>query len=155
MNPHTQADHPPRVLTAIVDGPLTGDREAAALGAPGREPDFASGLAGASVRFAGVVRRAEPRDGRGSEAHEILALDYRTYDPMAERELRTLARSVAERHGLLSLAALHSRGRISVGEVSFVLIVESVHRAEALAAIAEFIDRMKQDVPIWKSPVWR
>jgi molybdopterin synthase catalytic subunit len=28
-----------------------------------------------------------------------------------------------------------------------------MHRAEALAATGEFIDRMKRDVPIWKSPL--
>jgi len=43
---------------------------------------------------------------------------------------------------------------VAVGEVSFVLIVESAHRAEALAAMADFIDRLKQDVPIWKRAVW-
>jgi molybdopterin synthase catalytic subunit len=148
------------VVSAIVDGPITHDREAAALAAHGWTPSRDGGGAhtpghqGAALRFEGIVRRSEPRDdGRGTE-HALLALDYQTYDTMAERELLTLAHTVAERHGLLSLATLHSRGRVSVGEVSFVLIVESVHRAEALGAMADFIDRLKQDVPIWKLAVW-
>jgi molybdopterin synthase catalytic subunit len=29
--------------------------------------------------------------------------------------------------------------------------VYALHRAEALAAVGEFIDRMKRDVPIWKT----
>jgi molybdopterin synthase catalytic subunit len=73
---------------------------------------------------------------------------------MAERELMALARGVAERHGLVRVAAVHSRGVVAVGEVSFVLVVESVHRAEGIAGLTEFIDRMKRDVPIWKVPVW-
>jgi molybdopterin synthase catalytic subunit len=39
------------------------------------------------------------------------------------------------------------------GQCSFRLQVASAHRAEALAAMTEFIDRLKRDVPIWKSPV--
>lgn len=150
----------PLVLAAIVDGPLTRDRESAALArhgwtpardAPGQGP---FGLVGASIRFEGIVRRGEPPGGVGEPERDLAALNYRTYDPMAERELLALSRSVADGHVLTALAALHSRGRVAVGEVSFVLVVESSHRAEALAAMTEFIDRLKQDVPIWKLPVW-
>lgn len=108
----------------------------------------------ATLRFEGIVRRAE-RDPEAADAErDLLALDYQTYDPMAQRELEALAASVAERHGLKSIVALHSRGRVRVGEVSFVLEVAAPHRAESLAAVADFIDRLKQDVPIWKWSVW-
>jgi molybdopterin synthase catalytic subunit len=137
------------VLVAIVDGPLTQSAEAAARSHIHDELTRATrgGCIGASLRFEGIVRRLE--DGR-----ELIALEYRTYDPMAERELHSLARAVAERHGLSSIIALHSRGRVPVGEASFVLEVAAPHRREALAAVTDFIDRLKQDVPIWKQPVW-
>ncbi len=160
MPPPLEPMSKPCVVTAIVDGPLSQGRETALLAAHGwtaaRDAigSAAVGVVGAAVRFAGIVRRAEPREDAAGREHDLLALDYQTYDPMAERELRALACVVAERHGLTALAALHSRGRVGVGEVSFVLIVESSHRAEALAAMADFIDRLKQDVPIWKRPVW-
>ncbi|QYK49281.1 MAG: molybdenum cofactor biosynthesis protein MoaE [Phycisphaeraceae bacterium] len=167
-----------RVLAAVLDGPLTPDREMAVLDSHGWTParDTAvdasvplCGLVGATLRFEGVVRRKEPittapatheekcaglADGSAVE-RDLQALNYQTYDPMAERGLLALSLDVAERHGLIALAALHSRGRVIVGEVSFVLIIESSHRAEAIAAMSEFIDRLKQDVPIWKVPVWR
>ncbi len=152
------------VAARIVDGPLTRSRERDALRALGWKcasdasgPDV-QGRVGAMVRFEGIVRGAEPRDDGGGSAaamQDVLALDYETYDPMAENQLRALARDVALRHGLIGVAALHSRGRVEAGQVSFVLLVESEHRAEGLAATTEFIDRMKQDVPIWKRPVWR
>lgn len=125
------------VRVAIIDGPLV------------RAPlsDAADCATGAVLRFEGVVRRDE--SGR-----ELRALEYRTYDPMAERELLALARDVGARHGLRSLTALHSRGVVGVGEVSFVLEVTGAHRAETLGATAEFIDRLKRDVPIWKVPLW-
>lgn len=137
------------VVAAIVSSPLTPDVEADALTshAAGLAVLLGAGAAGARVRFEGVVRRLE--DGR-----DLAALDYQTYDPMAQAELAALARDVAARRGLAAVVALHSRGPVAVGEVSFVLEVIAAHRAEALAAVAEFIDRLKRDVPIWKRPVW-
>lgn len=155
---------PAAVIGLIMDGPLTPPMERAALAEHGRTLSHSpcpvedagasgpAGLVGAALRFEGIVRRAEP--GEDGE-RDLVALDYQTYDPMAERELCALARSVAGQHGLLSCIALHSRGRVNVGEASFILLVESPHRAEALAAMADFIDRLKRDVPIWKRPVWQ
>lgn len=163
MNYPAGTPHAPSVLAAIVDGPLTREREVMTLSKHGRTPArdasgsaalHPPGVVGAAIRFEGIVRRGEPREEGGRREHDLLALDYKTYDPMAEQELLALARGVAERHGLIALATLHSRGRVAVGEVSFVLMIESAHRAEALAAMADFIDRLKQDVPIWKVPVW-
>ena len=151
------------VVAFIVDGPLTAEAQARALHAhAGKWQGLTrGGGVGATLRFEGIVRRAEPDHGTvsggaggGVAERDLLALDYQTYDPMAERGLLTLAREVAERHGLKSIVAMHSRGRVGVGEVSFVLEVAAPHRAETLAAVADFIDRLKQDVPIWKRAVW-
>ena len=99
---------------------------------------------GAVVVFEGIVRGEE--DGQ-----RIAALNYTAYDPMATMELTKLARDVLEKHGLKRVVVEHSRGRVCVGEVSFRLTIWSAHRKESLAAMDEFIDRMKEDVPIWKS----
>ena len=72
---------------------------------------------------------------------------------MAVRVLEGLARAMIERHGLIGVAVEHSRGRVAVGECSFRLQIAAPHRQEALAAMAEFIDRMKRDAPIWKNAV--
>ena len=106
-------------------------------------PCFQEG-AGAAVAFAGLVRPLE--DGR-----TIVALDYEIYEPMALRVLEELAREMIETHGLIGIAVEHSRGRVGVGECSFRLQIAAPHRQEALAAMAEFIDRMKRDAPIWKN----
>lgn|GEM_PF-911145 len=123
-------------------------------GHAGTKRALSDGRAGAVVRFEGVVRELEPSATGTSDERTLIALDYETYDPMAQRELESLARSVASEHGLLSIVVLHSRGRVAVGETSFLLTVTAPHRAEALRALGEFIDRLKQDVPIWKRPVW-
>ncbi len=124
------------VRVSIIDGPLSGTAPV---------PPGVDG-AGAALAFEGIVRPLE-------EGAPIVALEYQTYDPMAERELERLAEDVLSRHGVLGIAVEHSRGRIFAGECSFRLRIWSAHRKEALAAADEFIDRMKRDVPIWKKPV--
>ncbi len=144
------------VVALIIDGPLTPAAESAALAAhtPHLTALTHAGTAGATLRFEGIVRRAEADPGHPTTHRDIRALHYQTYDPMAQRELHALAATTAQRHGLSSIIALHSRGEIPVGEASFILSVAAPHRAETLAAVADFLDRLKQDVPIWKRPVW-
>lgn len=113
-----------------------------------RPAPFAAPGAGAVLAFEGVVRLLEA--GR-----ELDALVYEAYEPMTSRELSRLAERVASRHGLLAVRVEHSTGRVAVGEASFRLSVASPHRAAALAATTEFIDEMKQSVPLWKTPAYR
>lgn len=144
------------VVAVIVDGPLTRQTiaQAVSLRVDGLNRVLESGTVGSTLRFEGIVRRAEPDPNEGGAARDLRALDYQTYDPMAERELERLADRVCEQFGLRSIMALHSRGRVDVGEASFVLEIASTHRAEGLLAMTAFIDRLKQDVPIWKHAVW-
>ena len=99
---------------------------------------------GAAIVFDGVVRADE--GGR-----IIRALSYELYEPMASNMLTELGREMLAKHGLVAIVVEHSRGEVPVGQRSFRLTVHALHRAEALAAVGEFIDRMKRDVPIWKT----
>jgi molybdopterin synthase catalytic subunit len=99
---------------------------------------------GAAIVFDGVVRADE--GGR-----IIRALAYEVYEPMASNMLTELGREMLAKHGLVAIMVEHSRGEVPVGQLSFRLTVHALHRAEALAAVGEFIDRMKRDVPIWKT----
>lgn len=139
--------HAPLVTSIIIDGPIP-DATALALTIPDH------GSVGAAFTFRGIVRRAEPSPTHPTSTRDLLALDYETYDPMASRELLALATEIAHTHRLSAIHAIHSRGRVGVGETSFVLHVLSPHRAEAIAATAAFIDALKARVPIWKRPVW-
>jgi molybdopterin synthase catalytic subunit len=109
-----------------------------------REPpaEFA-GAAGARVEFAGTVRGEE--DGRA-----IAALEYEAYSPMAEREMRRIVAEILPRHACLFVRVTHRTGIVPVGAAAIHVIALAKHRAAALALVAEFMDRLKQDVPIWK-----
>ncbi len=112
-----------------------------ALGQP--TPRFRSD-AGAVVEFHGVVRDSEDRV-------PIRALVYEAYDPMAKRLLREHLEAVLQQHDCRAGTVHHRIGTVPVGEASLYVAVASPHRKEALAAVGEFIDRLKTDVPIWKT----
>jgi molybdopterin synthase catalytic subunit len=123
------------VRARINEGPLSGP-----------VPSFPRDGAGAVVCFEGIVRPLE--DGRA-----IRGLCYEAYEPMAREMLMAIGEEIACRHGLAGLCVEHSKGLVRVGECSLRLQIAGRHRYEALAAMGEFIDRLKMDVPIWKTAV--
>jgi len=96
---------------------------------------------GAVVVFTGVVR-----DHDGGKA--VSALEYQAH-PEAERFLRQCCEQVSARTGL-PVAAVHRVGQLTVGDLALVAAVAAPHRAEAFAACAELVERIKAEVPIWK-----
>ena len=48
------------------------------------------------------------------------------------------------------MALLHRTGDLAVGEASVVVACSAPHRAEAFEACRLGIERLKDDVPIWK-----
>jgi molybdopterin synthase catalytic subunit len=101
---------------------------------------------GAVVEFAGVVRGEE-------NGAAIGALDYEAYEAMARGEMERILRELAAEFACESVAVRHRIGRVPVGEASIVVRVEAKHRVEAFGMLAEFMNRLKLDVPIWKKAV--
>lgn len=99
--------------------------------------------AGAWTEFRGLVRAEEA--GR-----RIEALEYEAYPGMAEREIKRLLEEIVVDHPCLAATVIHRIGLIRVGEIAIYAGVASKHRAEGFALLAKFMDRLKQDVPIWK-----
>ncbi|MEM6885578.1 MAG: molybdenum cofactor biosynthesis protein MoaE [Verrucomicrobiota bacterium] len=99
---------------------------------------------GAVVEFRGIVRGTE--DGQ-----TIQALDYEAHESMAVKELLKITAELETQFSCDQLMFIHRLGQVQVGEMSLYLRVESKHRAEAFGCCQKLIDRMKQDVPIWKS----
>ena len=114
--------------------PLSMDAARRAVADPG---------SGAIVVFAGSVRDTE--DGA-----RIAGLDYEAYESMAAKELGKILDDVGARRGA-RLAVHHRLGRVPAGEISVIVAAAATHRAEAFEACREAIDRLKIDVPIWKS----
>lgn len=96
---------------------------------------------GAVVTFQGVVRDHDA--GR-----TVTLLEYQAH-PDAELFLTRCCVDVAERTGL-RVAAAHRVGSLLVGDLALVAAVAAPHRAEAFAACADLVERIKSEVPIWK-----
>ena len=116
-------------------------RERIDLGA--LEPTALGCDVGSWVEFRGLVRGEE--GGRS-----IAALEYEAYEDMAARTMRRILEALFERHPFHRAVVVHRLGVVPVGEAAIVVSVSSRHRQESLAVLQEFMDRLKQDVPIWK-----
>ena len=104
--------------------------------------------AGAVVVFWGAVRAIE--DGR-----EITGIDYEAHRAMAERQMRIVAETAAEKFELREIFLRHRLGFVEAGEPSVVVRVTSGHRGAAFAASQWIMDELKRVVPIWKRPVFK
>ncbi len=99
---------------------------------------------GAVASFLGVVRNHH--HGRA-----VTRLVYECYQPMAERLLATLIAEAAERcDHELSAMVLHGIGVMHPGDTALAIHVGSAHRAAAFDACRLLIERIKQDLPVWK-----
>jgi len=98
---------------------------------------------GAWLEFRGAVRDEE-------NGEKISALEYEAYPEMAVREIRRILESLAVKHPCLAARVIHRLGIIPAGEAAIYVGIASRHRAEAIALLGEFMNQLKQGVPIWK-----
>lgn len=95
---------------------------------------------GAISSFTGLVRSD---DG-------VTAIELEHYPAMTEASLHAVAVEAQSRWNLSSAVIVHRVGKMAVGEPIVFVAAASAHRAEALAACAFLIDRLKTDAPFWK-----
>ena len=101
---------------------------------------------GGLVTFTGTVR-----DHTG--LHGVVRLEYEAYESMAVRVLQQIADEVSEKWPAARVAIHHRLGVLAIGEAAVVIAVSTAHRAEAFSACAYTIERLKEDVPIFKKEV--
>ncbi len=124
-------------LFAVVERPLSLAEVVEAVGG-----DAMGGI----VTFTGTVRDE-------SHGRRVLRLEYEAYRPMAERALARIGAEVGAAHGA-GLAVVHRVGVLAPGEAAVVIAAAAGHRAPAFRACQECLERLKQDVPIWKREVY-
>jgi molybdopterin synthase catalytic subunit len=108
---------------------------------PGESSDSANG---AVVCFSGTVRGRE-------NGQPIQSLFYEAYRPMAEHQIQAILKDLAVKYPCNSAEVIHRLGSVPVGETSLFVRVQAPHRSEAFQLLTSFLDRLKQDVPIWKT----
>jgi len=102
--------------------------------------------AGAVASFIGIVREDPLREGMGKVSH----LEYEAYEEVALKKLQEIRQSMLLRPGILEVSIHHVIDKLSVGEPSLFVTVLGKHRQEVFPTLAETVERVKNEVPIWK-----
>ena len=98
---------------------------------------------GAVVTFDGIVR--DNFDGRA-----VRYLEYEAYAAMAEKKMAEIAEEMRNKFAVGDVAMVHRIGRLEIGESSILIAVAAPHRQPAFEACAYAMDRVKEEVPVWK-----
>ena len=104
---------------------------------------FRNPNSGAVVLFSGEVRD-------NNKGKKVTHLEYEAYEPMANKMIEAILKEAKSRYDLDNAACLHRLGRVEISGCAVVVITGAGHRKEAYAANRYIIDRMKNEVPIWK-----
>lgn len=96
---------------------------------------------GAIAVFCGVVRDHD--DGRVVRELEYVA------HPSAAEVLERMAESLSV-DPAVRVAVGHRTGRLAIGDVALVAAISSAHRQRAFAALADLVEVVKAELPIWK-----
>ncbi|MFC6755807.1 MULTISPECIES: molybdopterin synthase [Haloarcula] len=111
-----------------------------------RSPD--EDRAGAIATFTGRVRA---RDGPEDPPTEFL--EFERYDGVAQERMATLRRELEARDGVHAVRLHHKTGVVEAGEDIVFVVVLAGHRGEAFAAVQDGINRLKEEVPLFKKEV--
>ncbi|OGH00293.1 MAG: hypothetical protein A2600_13355 [Candidatus Lambdaproteobacteria bacterium RIFOXYD1_FULL_56_27] len=99
--------------------------------------------AGAIASFLGVTRNHNLGQG-------VRFLEYEAYEPMALKEMARIGREAQERFEIKNIAIWHRLGVVEIGQGSIAIAVSAGHRQAAFRACEFAIDRLKEQVPIFK-----
>jgi molybdopterin synthase catalytic subunit len=107
-----------------------------------------SEFSGAIATFTGRVReRNHPEDTPTKH------LEFEKYDTVAEQKMAAIREELCEREGVYDVRLHHKTGVVTAGEDIVFVVVLAGHRDEAFATVSDGIDRLKDEVPLFKKEV--
>jgi len=133
------------VLAAVADAP---ERETLGSLVADVEAHADSQYAGAIATFTGRVReRDDPADAPTEH------LEFERYDTVAEQRMATIREELCARDGVYDVRMHHRTGVVPAGEDVVFVVVLAGHRDEAFETVSDGIDRLKDEVPLFKKEV--
>jgi molybdopterin synthase catalytic subunit len=127
-----------KINTLFIEGPISGEFIARII----HQHTQHTGNGAHSI-FLGQVRADEVNDSR------VAAIEYTAHAEMAIEKLNEIQSDLVERYRLTGLNIYHSTGKVRAGEICFFVLAVSAHRAEAIAACNEAVERVKSEMPVW------
>jgi molybdopterin synthase catalytic subunit len=104
---------------------------------------------GAHSLFLGQVRR-DNVNGKF-----VRAIDYSAYEEMVVKEADKIIKSLlSEFNDVRSIDIFHSKGLVTAGGISLLVVVSAGHRPEALNACAKAVELVKANLPFWKKEIF-
>ncbi|ESS05637.1 MAG: molybdopterin synthase [uncultured archaeon A07HB70] len=107
-----------------------------------------SDRAGAVATFTGRVRAKDSADEARTER-----LEFEKYEGVADERMATIERELEDREGVVAVRTHHRTGVVEAGEDIVHVVVLAGHRREAFRAVEDGIDRLKDEVPLFKKEV--
>jgi molybdopterin synthase catalytic subunit len=101
---------------------------------------------GAIGSFVGIVREDPVRDSGSKVTH----LEYEAYAAVALKHMEEIREEAKKRTGIVEVAIHHVIDSLAVSEPSLFVVVLGKHRQEVFPTLAETVERVKKEVPIWK-----
>ena len=104
--------------------------------------------AGAIATFTGRVRELDhPSDSPTTR------LEFEKYAGIAEARLNQICSDLCQRDGIFEVLMHHRVGHIESGQNVVFVVVLGAHRSEAFKTVQDGIDRLKNEVPIFKKEI--
>ena len=104
--------------------------------------------AGAIATFTGRVRAKDFEEDTPTES-----LEFETYEGVADERMAAISAELEEREGVFEVLMHHRTGVIASGVDIVFVVVLAGHRREAFRTVEDGIDRLKDEVPIFKKEV--
>jgi len=103
---------------------------------------------GAIATFTGRVRARDAEDDARTEL-----LEFEKYEGVAEERMAAIGRDLEGRDGVFEVRMHHRSGVIRDGEDIVFVVVLAGHREKAFRTVEDGINRLKDEVPIFKKEV--
>lgn len=104
--------------------------------------------AGAIATFTGRVRAKDDEDDDRTEF-----LEFERYDSVAAEKMATIREELEARDGVYEVRLHHKTGVVEAGEDIVFVVVLAGHREEAFQTVRDGINRLKDEVPLFKKEV--
>jgi len=102
-----------------------------------------SPLTGGIVLFSGEVRNI-------NKGRAVSYLEYEAYEAMARKKIGEIVDYAINQWELNNALCIHRLGRLEISDCAVLVLTASMHRAQAYDANRYIIDKVKQEVPVWK-----
>ncbi len=106
----------------------------------------AKGDVGAIALFLGIVKGEV--DGKS-----VKRLEYITYEPYSSKSIEQIAGDIRRKHGIAGIEIIHAAGARYPGDYTIAIAISARSRREAIKALSEAIEKIKEEALIWKLEV--